>query len=425
MLSNQEEKEIESIFLRLVHSKNFWACAFSAIPKIAKNDIPTLQIRIDTSCKHGIYLEYNPKFLLEEYKKTPKLLEFCLAHEGAHLLLRHIPRYRKYLKLHNFKENPNLQMCFNIAADLSVNCHVVDSLFPDSSYKRTTFKRQYLPDDLFPEKFNLPGKRSMEEYFSLLKNHPKAQNPGSLNVRDHSWGIDADLSEIEDKLLEHTLEHTLPSFLREKVDSFQKRQGNLPGFVEEAIPHLSGEKKKIPWQSVLAGMLKSGKIVDDEPVFNRWNTRLRHLASKGIMALPGRRLISTWTIALILDDSGSMSNYHLQECNKTVLSLRHYNPDLEIYVIHADTQISNIYSVKRDTDIQHEFRGRGGTDFRGPISEVETKLKPDVIVYCTDGWGPAPYRKPKTPIIWCLTPNAKIPAEYGRVIHMDSGKKIR
>ena len=67
--------------------------------------------------------------------------------------------------------------------------------------------------------------------------------------------------------------------------------------------------------------------------------------------------------------------------------------------------------------------GRGGTDLRPPFEkDFLRKHRPDIVVYFTDGFGPAPARPPRVPTIWCLVPGGEVPVDWGRKIHMDGGE---
>jgi predicted metal-dependent peptidase len=64
-------------------------------------------------------------------------------------------------------------------------------------------------------------------------------------------------------------------------------------------------------------------------------------------------------------------------------------------------------------------RGRGGTDLRPPLDRhFLRKHRPDLVVYFTDGDGPAPDKPPGPALIWCLVPGGRKPAVWGRVLHM-------
>jgi len=42
----------------------------------------------------------------------------------------------------------------------------------------------------------------------------------------------------------------------------------------------------------------------------------------------------------------------------------------------------------------------------------------DLVVFCTDGLGPAPEFRPHVPVIWALTPEGIRPVPWGEVIRM-------
>ena len=43
----------------------------------------------------------------------------------------------------------------------------------------------------------------------------------------------------------------------------------------------------------------------------------------------------------------------------------------------------------------------------------------DLILCCTDGYGPVPGHPPREPTIWVLTADGEKPASWGRVIRLD------
>jgi hypothetical protein len=45
-------------------------------------------------------------------------------------------------------------------------------------------------------------------------------------------------------------------------------------------------------------------------------------------------------------------------------------------------------------------------------------VRPDVLVYFTDGHGPAPKERPVVAVIWCLTPAGRRPAPWGWLLRM-------
>ena len=64
-------------------------------------------------------------------------------------------------------------------------------------------------------------------------------------------------------------------------------------------------------------------------------------------------------------------------------------------------------------------KGGGGTNFQPPLERVFLrKHAVDLVIYFTDGWGPAPENRPYLPVIWTLTPGGTPPASWGEVLEM-------
>ena len=115
----------------------------------------------------------------------------------------------------------------------------------------------------------------------------------------------------------------------------------------------------------------------------------------------------------VIDSSGSISGAMLSEISA---ELKRMSLGCEIVVVECDAVVHAVYRFSQQiTSVQ----GRGGTDLRPPFQpDLLRKLHPDVIVYFTDGHGPAPAQAPHVPVIWCLTRGGVRPAPWGRVIQM-------
>ena len=115
----------------------------------------------------------------------------------------------------------------------------------------------------------------------------------------------------------------------------------------------------------------------------------------------------------VIDTSGSMSRAALEIIAG---ELDRMSATYSITVVECDAAIKKVY---RYSGQLNEVRGRGGTDLRPPFAPALLgRVKPDVIVYFTDGYGQAPDAPPSVPIIWCLTPEGQKPAPWGREIRL-------
>jgi predicted metal-dependent peptidase len=73
-----------------------------------------------------------------------------------------------------------------------------------------------------------------------------------------------------------------------------------------------------------------------------------------------------------------------------------------VTVVECDAAVHAITPYRGHLPHVH---GRGGTDLRPPFApSVLRQVRPDVVVYFTDGWGPAPATPPPVSVVWCLTP---------------------
>ena len=113
----------------------------------------------------------------------------------------------------------------------------------------------------------------------------------------------------------------------------------------------------------------------------------------------------------VIDTSASMSVHMLEQIGG---ELRCLARNCDVRVVECDCEIQATYPFRGElTGVQ----GRGGTDFRPPFApDVLKRIRPDVVIYFTDGAGLAPAAPPQVPTIWCLTVSGLPPAEWGSVV---------
>ena len=179
----------------------------------------------------------------------------------------------------------------------------------------------------------------------------------------------------------------------------------------EEIDALYGGKGHIPWQVVLRRHV--GRILERRPVFGRPPRRFPDMA--GI--IPGKgRFAQKPKVMAAIDTSGSMSGPMLAEISAELgLMAKHY----DVVVAECDTRIYQVYPYRPIESVM----GRGGTDLRPPLEpDFLKKHQPDVVVYFTDGYGPAPDKPPTVPVVWCLTEDGQEPVPWGMKIALSEPK---
>ncbi len=169
------------------------------------------------------------------------------------------------------------------------------------------------------------------------------------------------------------------------------------------------ERPTLCWQSLLRRYV--GKEVERIPTYARPNRRFPKLV--GIV--PGHSSLSAKPkIMCVIDTSGSMSDSNLADISKELHVMAR---KFEVHVVECDTVIHKHY--KYNGRIERVY-GRGGTSFLPPLEkEFLKQIKPDLIIFFTDGDGDAPKMPPRAPVIWVLTTGGKSPVKWGKVIHME------
>jgi predicted metal-dependent peptidase len=197
----------------------------------------------------------------------------------------------------------------------------------------------------------------------------------------------------------------VPQVLLERITAIS--HGRHHDSVEELGPALRGSRAD--WRQLLRRFVR--RAVELRPVFNR--PPRRFLGLVGIV--PGRvRRYGKARVLAVIDTSGSVSAQMLADISA---ELDRMSRSQDVVVVECDTEVRAHYPYRGPLRHVH---GRGGTDLRPPLrAAFLNEVRPDVVVYFTDGHGPSPPRAPATPLIWCLVPGGRPPASWGRVIYLD------
>lgn len=172
---------------------------------------------------------------------------------------------------------------------------------------------------------------------------------------------------------------------------------------------LAGGHASVPWQTVLRRYTRT--VLSVRPVYGRPPRRYPHLV--GI--LPGKaRMADRPMILACIDTSGSLSDPSLADISAELARL---GGAAAVTVVECDTVIHRVYPYTKPVTV---VMGRGGTDLRPPFAaDFLRKHRPNLVLYFTDGCGPAPANPPRMPVIWVLTPGGQMPCKWGRKVQMN------
>ena len=151
-----------------------------------------------------------------------------------------------------------------------------------------------------------------------------------------------------------------------------------------------------------------------------WLPPNRRFISRGLY-LPGRRQ-KMFRGVVALDTSGSTVD-DLPDFVAEVERLMRSFGKFELTVIECDAAIGNVTVVSSNTRPHdwgnHRFSGGGGTNFTPVFEYIKRKrIRPDVLLFFTDGDGRCPQDRPDYPVLWLLTENGEPPVSWGVHIKM-------
>ena len=423
---------------RLAHNYPFHAALISRWQVGIDEEISTAAVTIR---RNDVHLLLNPAFVVQ---CTLPQLEAVLHHEINHVVFGHL-----FLDPTNYPDDD----AFIIATEVTANEFVREPLpgepvllaqYPflaphedtDSRYQHLIAKRAAQKMGMEGRKLGPVVKDSVPPGPNSVQLEPKNVPGGPKNVPggpnseavepldDHEAWSEARTSGDLGRLV-------VREIVRAACDTLTQAQVEaLPAPLRTAITkaiqgHQAGgevtelrERPDAPtldWRALLRRCV--GRALVIVPTFSRPPRRFPALVG----VVPGRaHRASRPVVMAVIDTSGSIDQATLDAIAAELTALRR---QYDVTVVECDATVQAIYELTGP--LQH-VHGRGGTNLCPPFEQaVLRQVRPDVIIYFTDGEGSAPIRRPRAPVIWCLTPKGRKPASWGRVVRMDACARIQ
>ena len=198
----------------------------------------------------------------------------------------------------------------------------------------------------------------------------------------------------------------------------ERTQGHLPAHIQGIVEKL--RKPELPWRDLLRQFVTSCYGGS-----RRWLPPERRYVSRKLY-LPSYR-DNRMNVVMAIDTSGSTTG-DLPQFFAELSSLLNSFGKYDLTVIQCDCTIQHVETFSETKhfprNYQWESYGHGGTSFIPPFEYVrEHRMKPDIFIYLTDGFGNAPETKPRYPVLWVLTQDGRIPAKWGRSIKLKHSRE--
>jgi predicted metal-dependent peptidase len=390
---------------------------------------------------------YNPEAVIAW---TPMEMAGAVVHEVLHLWNRHHGRVGKRDKT-----------MYNLAGDLAINPEILACglLLP--------------PGALMPRDYGLDPGLSADEYYVLLqkqaeKNKGKDGSQGAQGGSGRGKPTQGGADPAQGGQGSTPPAPTPSKFAggacgscagakasgEPKPGEGDVPAGRTPAQVEraarqvsEAVAEAGKEPGKVPaawlfaakasldppvvdWRKELGQALRAAATYRAGAAVHRYDAPSRRGAGlgygSGAPVLPRMRM-PVPVVDVAIDTSGSMGAYEVGEALREVRAvLQAVGSKVSLCV--CDAQVHALAPVRTVEEVLPLLKGGGGTDFR-PVFDALLGKKPraEVIVFVTDGYGPAPVAPPPgVNVIWLLTGRyVQTPAPWGRVIRVEDKKRER
>lgn len=376
---------------------------------------------VPTACmdKFGT-ITFNLNFcdgLKEKYQdKYHKKLLFLLSHEISHFIFEHASRLDD--------RDPYL---FNVAADYAINLllhyqfeknndYFIEGGCLDEKYKDMCAEQIY---EILKQDDKKKGKGKGDIYVDIIydegdsgegEGEGEGDGEGTVTVRERRVPLPSTEGKGKDQIDSEMKDHILRAFT--EAYAVAKSQGKLPADFERAIAKIL--KPKVDWLRALRNKLRFG-VSRMEKRDVTWSIPNKRFLGRDYI-LPSNIGPDSPKVAYAVDTSGSMSQRDLEQAMSELEDIRkRFNAKVYVLDCDADVHGSGWISPHQPLPV---LNGGGGTDFR-PVFEhiMENKIKPDYVVFFTDGYGEFGVDPKAFPVLWVMTSDVKPP--FGEVVRVN------
>lgn len=385
---------------------------FAELTEVMTLDVPT-------AATDGRRIAINPAYFA---KLRPAQRIFVLAHETDHAICRHPSRLKHYLQTKGPDGEPMNPKLGNIAADYVINARLIEGQI--GAFKEGGWLRR---DDV-------KGTDLWEDVYRKLKDEQKkgkgggegddgsGSQDGQGDGSAHGNGPGGD---------DLYLPSTDPSTGREdtisdmafkeaiaRAAAYAKGMGKMPAGYQQMVDEILDPQ--IPWAEHIR-LTMTGRIGTATETWTKINRR--RVALNPMVILPGRRGYGCDTIVVGLDTSGSIYadpkalEVFFAEMGGIIADCR----PKRLVVLHCDATVQQVDEVRDIDEVQivrsKGVKGGGGTAFEPVFAWCEeNQVKPDMVVYLTDGYGSYPSAQPGYPVLWAMTTDYAPP--WGDVVRV-------
>ena len=334
---------------------------------------------VRTECTNGVYIKYNPTFIASlPFDKVKS--EFI--HEIMHPA-----------KLHPWRCDGRDHDLWNVACD-----YIINGELDHAGY---TLDETWLLDHKYDG-------MSEEQVYNVVAEQPKEQQQQQI-VKCYLHGqVEAAQDNSQTSKMEQE-----QNWIGTVLQAAQQAQqyGTLPGFLQTMVNEI--KNPVVDWKSVLRQFIQQASKSDYS--WARPNRRFLGLE----VYLPSVKSEKLPPICVYDDTSGSRwSKKQLAFAKAEIASIIEDAKPERTYLIHGDTEVTNVEVFEAGDSITFNPKGGGGTSFEPIFKWIEEQgIEPCCFIGITDLEGSFPNTAPDYPVIWCCDVKGAT-APFGEVIEV-------
>lgn len=386
-------EEVSKTSIQLLLKEPFYSHILGCLNKVVvdkNHELKTLAVGFLHN-NHTLYIndDFWSNFLTE-----PKHRYGVLKHEILHIIFKHTLVH----------EPSKDKLIINIAMDLVVNQYVARENLPDESIFLDTFPElnlepekswQYYYDKLinfkrkqFQKLYNKKGEGGRRNQSKTAENLSKITGDNYGMDRHQLWKFDEEVTGADRVLIDNIIDNII-RIAKDKTNS--TAWGRMPSKLQRHIENML--IKPVPdvhWRSMMKLFTASSNKTYVKNSIKR--------ISKRYDTIPGIKIKRKSKLYVAIDTSGSVDNESLKDFFSEIYHI--WRSGSQIIISECDVVIARTYEYKGVTP---KFTlGGGGTDFNAPIKLANDEIRPDGIIYFTDGYAPVPHIISRCPILWII-----------------------
>jgi predicted metal-dependent peptidase len=362
--------------------------------------VPVFDERVPTAMTDGRFIFYNPYFMAD---RSGHDRLFVLAHEVWHGALDHLRR----------GVGRACSRRWNLACDHEVN--VLLSLHGLTAPRDAVLLPEWEDEGAEPVYARL-SPLSPPMLQAVLRQQGVLSGAGDAAPPPWADAVAGRRDPRVDPWFGATLPPLPPGHSQALREALARAQGRgMEGLARRVEALLDPPRARVNWRETLASHLTRR-----QPAPGRgWHrVQTRHLW-RGLY-LPAPRMQPQGRVAVAVDVSGSTWQARGRMLREVLELIRQVRPE-RVHLLACAHAITLEREVALDAgeEVALDSLGwGGGTDFH-PVFERLVSQPPDVLIFLTDGDGPAPVEAPPWPVIWALDGGGTPPAAWGEALTLE------